>query len=58
MIGYRRNAVGTRAGRNGSRIQYITNPRGEAYLDHESLGFDTTIETAPLKLVIDLRILT
>ena len=39
-------------------LERFTNPSGEAYLDHESLGFDTTIETAPLKLVIDLRILT
>jgi Uma2 family endonuclease len=39
-------------------LERFTNPSGEAYLCHESLRFDTTIETVRLKLAIDLRILS
>lgn len=39
-------------------LERFTDPSGEAYLCHESLRFDTTVETKALKLVIDLRILT
>lgn len=39
-------------------LERFTNPGGDAYLCHESLRFDTAIETVALKLVIDLRLLT